>query len=369
MPRLLLLSPGGLASRGLESDELLSLAEAHSHSAELMPFLPTPWLEEAAPHDPTRITAELNAAIRQFRASLGHGHNKQQGTASSRLAQIIMMSIHSRCADWSIIRNYTAGTAKVYGECPVASVSTLVHHLRLSKDDVFLDLGSGIGNVVLQVAAEARCRATGIEIRPDLHTLAKKMGSAFAAEMDWHGKARGEWRLVCGDFTAGRFERYFREATVIFANNLKFDAANQSIKDRLWLCKDGTRIVCSERLIGARHRLSARVAQDITPSLVSEHIIAPASWTAEIPYYIYTVRRKESLLPLQSDVKQRQHIVSTFRIRYARNRKGWVFVHKNGGLSKGYKSAEAAAEAALHELSSDHAVVSTQPLKRKCNLP
>ncbi len=95
---------------------------------------------------------------------------------------------------------------QVYGECPIPSVSLLLDHLKLSSSDVFLDLGSGessisqlakrfarlkkesncfkhvelwqspnktgIGNVVLQVAAEARCKSVGIEIREDLHALA-----------------------------------------------------------------------------------------------------------------------------------------------------------------------------------------------------
>jgi len=44
---------------------------------------------------------------------------------------------------------------------------------------------------------------------------------------------------------------------------------------------------------------------------------------------------------------QRQHVLNSSRVRYARNRRGWVFVHANGGLSKGYESREAAADAFL----------------------
>jgi len=41
-----------------------------------------------------------------------------------------------------------------------------------------------------------------------------------------------ELPLLHGDFANDRFEHFFREATVIIANNLKFGSANQSIKVR-----------------------------------------------------------------------------------------------------------------------------------------
>jgi len=126
---------------------------------------------------------------------------------------------YERNVDLGVLRHYKAGTPmvccrkavllrvtfvltsffsifQVYGECPIPAVSQLVQDLRLREDDIFLDLGSGmrmlpawkracdgeivsffpsgIGNVVLQVAAETRCkRATGIECRADLAAMSK----------------------------------------------------------------------------------------------------------------------------------------------------------------------------------------------------
>jgi H3 lysine-79-specific histone-lysine N-methyltransferase len=40
----------------------------------------------------------------------------------------------------------------------------MINEIELSKDDIFVDLGSGVGQVVLQVAAATNCnRCIGIE--------------------------------------------------------------------------------------------------------------------------------------------------------------------------------------------------------------
>lgn len=61
------------------------------------------------------------------------------------------------------------------GELSVEGVSDLVQHCRLNERDVLLDLGCGVGNVVVQAALESRvARSVGIEIREDLASLASK---------------------------------------------------------------------------------------------------------------------------------------------------------------------------------------------------
>ena len=40
----------------------------------------------------------------------------------------------------------------------------MIEHVKLSEDDIFIDLGSGVGQVVLQIAASTPCKkAWGIE--------------------------------------------------------------------------------------------------------------------------------------------------------------------------------------------------------------
>eukprot|EP00741_Cyanophora_paradoxa_P022865 tig00021521_g22085.t1 len=82
-----------------------------------------------------------------------------------------LMSEADRLANWdgSIVKQYTPFSREVYGEVLSPFVRIIIKELKLTKDDVFLDIGCGWGNVVFQVAALVGCRAVGIEVRADLH--------------------------------------------------------------------------------------------------------------------------------------------------------------------------------------------------------
>ena len=55
--------------------------------------------------------------------------------------------------------------ASVYGELTPLGVQRLLNHLQLTSEDVFYDLGSGVGKVVLQVAMAVPVRkCVGIEM-------------------------------------------------------------------------------------------------------------------------------------------------------------------------------------------------------------
>lgn len=53
---------------------------------------------------------------------------------------------------------------QVYGETSYDLVCQMIDHVNVTEDDTFIDLGSGVGQVVLQVAASTPCKmAWGIE--------------------------------------------------------------------------------------------------------------------------------------------------------------------------------------------------------------
>lgn len=52
----------------------------------------------------------------------------------------------------------------MYGETSFELICQMVDQIEISEDDVFIDLGSGVGQVVLQVAASTKCQnCYGIE--------------------------------------------------------------------------------------------------------------------------------------------------------------------------------------------------------------
>jgi H3 lysine-79-specific histone-lysine N-methyltransferase len=53
---------------------------------------------------------------------------------------------------------------QVYGEMTFELVCDIIDRLNVTEDDIFIDLGSGVGHIVLQVAASASCKMVwGIE--------------------------------------------------------------------------------------------------------------------------------------------------------------------------------------------------------------
>lgn len=71
----------------------------------------------------------------------------------------------------------------VYGEVNPILVKEFITKTRIHSRSVFMDLGCGIGNVVLQVAAQTGCEAYGIEINETPCKIAKRQLKEYAARM------------------------------------------------------------------------------------------------------------------------------------------------------------------------------------------
>ena len=62
------------------------------------------------------------------------------------------------------LNEYNPWTPEVYGETSFEFVSQMLDSVTINQNDVFIDLGSGVGQVVLQVAASVHLKkCIGIE--------------------------------------------------------------------------------------------------------------------------------------------------------------------------------------------------------------
>jgi len=62
------------------------------------------------------------------------------------------------------LNNYEPFSPEVYGETSYDLICQMVDQIEITKDDMFVDLGSGVGQVVLQMAASTDCSiCVGIE--------------------------------------------------------------------------------------------------------------------------------------------------------------------------------------------------------------
>lgn len=89
-------------------------------------------------------------------------------------------------------------SSPTYGEIMPTATDRLIEHLCMRADDVFYDLGSGVGKVVLHVAMRAAIkRCVGVELARGRHRIAR----GVLAEVRALGLLRArECELRCADF-------------------------------------------------------------------------------------------------------------------------------------------------------------------------
>ncbi|KAJ2381804.1 Nucleosomal histone H3-Lys79 methylase, partial [Coemansia sp. RSA 2559] len=117
--------------------------------------------------DFVRAIEAFNAMLKSECASAGRvGCAFDRASIPSDLAIHIIEQTYNRVVAPTVglLRQYKAFSNNVYGEILPTLVSQIIDAARITSDCVFVDLGCGIGNVVLQVAAQTGCQASGIEI-------------------------------------------------------------------------------------------------------------------------------------------------------------------------------------------------------------
>jgi hypothetical protein len=104
------------------------------------------------------------------------------------------------------------------GEIFYSSINKLLSKIVFAEQDVFVDLGSGLGKMVLQVYLQTSVKEVcGIELLPDLH--AKAMLAAGRVQHDLsHFQSGRKLVFVCSDF----FKIDFQMATIVFINAICF---------------------------------------------------------------------------------------------------------------------------------------------------
>ncbi|KAJ2787183.1 Nucleosomal histone H3-Lys79 methylase [Coemansia interrupta] len=159
-----------------------------------------------------------------------------------------------------LLRQYKAFSNNVYGEILPTLVTELIARTQITAASVFADLGCGIGNVVLQVAAQTGCRAHGIEIMEVPARFAVRQAREFAHRMRLYGLRHGEVTMLRGDFCeSADVHRILPTVDVLLVNNYAFDSAlNQNLLQMFLDLKEGTRIISLKPFVTPDYKISAR---------------------------------------------------------------------------------------------------------------
>ncbi|KAI0984445.1 hypothetical protein GJ496_011505 [Pomphorhynchus laevis] len=203
---------------------------------------------------------------------------------SRYLMKNLMDVMYARAVKNPLTLNYYgAFSPEAYGESSYELIEYLLNLLMMKENDVFVDLGSGVGNIVLQVAALSRCRlCVGIEKADCPSEFAQNMAKEFKFWMAWFCKSHAKFKLFKGDFLSEEFNHYYNEATIIFANNVAFGSIiDHQLKLRFLNLRHGAVVISSKEFVPARYRYNSRTAEDIGAIMrVSFLPESSVSWTA-----------------------------------------------------------------------------------------
>ena len=219
---------------------------------------------------------------------------------NKRPSQELLRHILSKVYNHSVkepdkLNLYEPFSPEVYGETSFELVAQMVKAIPFRSDEVFFDLGSGVGQVVLQVAASTNIKACfGIEKAVTPAGYALEMDRQFKSWMKWHGKTYSPYMLEKGDFLDESNRTKINEASVIFVNNFAFGPnVDHKLKQKFTSLKDGTRIISSKPYCPLNFRLTSRNLSDIGAILrITELATMPGSvsWTGNpVSYYLHMV--------------------------------------------------------------------------------
>jgi precorrin-6B methylase 2 len=157
-----------------------------------------------------------------------------------------------------------------YGEIMEEGVSLILSKLNLTDQDVFLDLGSGTGRVVLQVFLEKNIKSVGIEFIEKRYKMAQDSLRQLNEKIN-----ASKVHFIKGDF----FAENWSNATCVFMCNTCFtEEVMDNIMARLGSCKKLRYVIMLKQL-------------DTKPDWldVLESFQVPVTWVNQTNVTIYKV--------------------------------------------------------------------------------
>jgi H3 lysine-79-specific histone-lysine N-methyltransferase len=188
------------------------------------------------------------------------------------------------------------GKETTYGELLTPFVHKIFQQTSLKSNQVFVDLGSGVGNVVLQAALQTGAESWGIEKMELAASLGAKQASELKARAQLWNISLGPIHLISGDFLdSPAIDAVLRRADVVLVNNKVFgETLNNALLQKFLDLKDGCKVVSLESF-GGGAKQGVRHEQAIASLFDEERYESgtfSVSWVGEsVEYYIATKAR------------------------------------------------------------------------------
>ena len=155
----------------------------------------------------------------------------------------IVDETYQRCVGPNIknLHRYEAFSSEVYGELMPSFTSDIIVATGLNSSSLLMDLGSGVGNVLLQASLQTGCRSYGIELMEGPADVAKQQWKQFQKRCRMWGVRTGEVELEKGDMLQSkRVSELLSEADVVLVNNKVFQQSREYLVTLLDAASDGS---------------------------------------------------------------------------------------------------------------------------------
>lgn len=245
---------------------------------------------------------EFNDLMIQLRESGEMQENiKSQKSLSFKFVSEILNQVYARVVSprTQELRHYKAFSNNVYGELLPPFTSKVFHETGMTSKSVFLDLGSGVGNCVLQAALEVGCESWGCEMMKAASSFAEEQQKEMDSRIKGYNINTGAVNVRSADFVNNpEIQGVLKRADVVLVNNYAFDAKlNGHLIDMFLDLKEGTKIVSLKSFVPPDYVISeANIESPLNILRVETKHFSDnyVSWQANGgKYYIATVDRSQ----------------------------------------------------------------------------
>ncbi|CAP29762.1 Protein CBG10211 [Caenorhabditis briggsae] len=196
-------------------------------------------------------------------------------------------------------KHYGSFSNGTYGETDYEQFQSILDQLKIKEDDIFIDVGSGIGQLVTFAAAYSKCaNVSGIEIEQVPADFASENGIQFERLMNHFGEQPRPFKLEKGDFKENKHAEFLKnEAKVIFCNNFAFDPDLMlELRKILESCGSGTKIVVTKKLETTRSENG--LAHDCFFTQMAETTALQSTGTEKKPNVSWTIKTIDYFLTI-----------------------------------------------------------------------
>ncbi|AEY97314.1 FAER326Cp [Eremothecium gossypii FDAG1] len=244
---------------------------------------------------------QYNDLVRAIPQDQVNEHLQQTKKIPRAFIHDILQMAYSRCVLPNVngLKEYRSFSNFVYGELLPTFLSTVYQQCDLKPGQIFIDLGSGVGNCVVQASLEYGCALSfGCEIMKNASALAKSQLKELEERCALWGVDLKpiEFSLRKSFIDNERVNELLPQCDVLLINNFIFDTKlNQAVEKLIQGLKPGCKIITLKNLRPSGYTINFDDVENILNRLKVEKFTLPedsVSWTYRGggEYFISTVQ-------------------------------------------------------------------------------